>query len=306
MNLLDQLDLFHGQLSQNRALIYARLPQPPELSDEARTDCELIGTIHGPHSARARTLPATIRFQDGGPGASWLARATLPDPCCWSPDTPHLYRVAVSLRRKSSGETLATATHEFGLRPLATHGASLFWEAKRWVLRGVSEDAADAVAMDVWRETQTALIVREPREELCTAASRQGALIVVRTSSRGERLVEELRRWAKFAAVGMVVVEAAEYAHDELKTTAPNLVIARAHRLADGVELPHDVAPGELLWCDIREATPTQLARLRDCSAPLVIERRVSHTQALDAARAECDRLQRDMVPYGDFAGYVV
>lgn len=53
------------------------------------------GTISGPYCERARTLPATMPFQMLDTAAEPLAEAVIPDPCFWTRELPHVYRVHI-------------------------------------------------------------------------------------------------------------------------------------------------------------------------------------------------------------------
>src|SRR4051812_6948047 len=92
-NLLDNLDVFYCELTPARATVYARLEG---LGSTA--GLSLTGYVRGPRCFYSKTLPATFRLQDAGPGPSLLAKSLVPDPCYWSPETPHIYDVTVELR----------------------------------------------------------------------------------------------------------------------------------------------------------------------------------------------------------------
>ena len=72
---LSQLDIFYGDLTANRALVYARLPRPDD-----GADWKLTGQIRGPRCRTAQTLPATSPLVDLGTGPTLLARALVPEP----------------------------------------------------------------------------------------------------------------------------------------------------------------------------------------------------------------------------------
>jgi beta-galactosidase/beta-glucuronidase len=69
------------------------------------------GTIRGPFCEKAHTLPADYDFRGRGDGT---AEAVVPDPCTWSPEVPHLYRVEVTAR--CGGKVVAEYGGEIGLR----------------------------------------------------------------------------------------------------------------------------------------------------------------------------------------------
>jgi hypothetical protein len=53
------------------------------------------GMLRGPFCETARTLPADFPFRDLAPQQIGVAEALVTDPCMWSPEMPHLYRVDV-------------------------------------------------------------------------------------------------------------------------------------------------------------------------------------------------------------------
>ncbi|MGE3239657.1 MAG: hypothetical protein AB7G28_22530 [Pirellulales bacterium] len=72
---------------------------------------ELRGRLLGPYCEKAHTLPAEyplVRLD------SQAAEATVTDPCGWSPELPHLYRVEVEAVRE--GAVVAEYHGELGLR----------------------------------------------------------------------------------------------------------------------------------------------------------------------------------------------
>src|SRR5262245_46001615 len=144
-NDLPELDVFYGDLTVNRALVYARLPLPADAGPWS-----LGGHVRGPRCLTAQTLPVTSKLEDLGPGPTLLAKATVTDPCFWSPDLPAIYDVTVHLLR--GGEIAATASREIGLRSLGVRGRHLALESKRWVLRGVCTESTHAALPRHWHE----------------------------------------------------------------------------------------------------------------------------------------------------------
>ncbi len=57
-------------------------------------------------------------------------------------------------------------------------------------------------------------------------------------------------------------------------------------------------------------AEVTDLNNFATCAAtfdrPIVAVRRLSQPAKIEEQRAACDALQRDLAPFGDFAGYIV
>jgi hypothetical protein len=55
----------------------------------------VCGTVRGPFCDTGRTLVASFVFHDSSPHRDGFAEAIVTDPCMWSPEMPHLYRVDV-------------------------------------------------------------------------------------------------------------------------------------------------------------------------------------------------------------------
>ncbi len=285
-----QLEVFFGRTSDAVAYVYARLTGVP-----ADGSWQLSGSLTGPVCRYAETLPARSLLVDRGPGASLLAAAAVPEPCFWSPEMPHLYDVEVELRHE--GKVLATAQRLFGFRNLGAAGGKLIYDAKRWVLRAVAADEAAASKLDDWRESSTAMLVANPSDALCEAASRAGVLLVTEVSRAGRADLLSLARWP---AVGIVVLP------DNVSETADsrghNLLLAK--RFAAGTT----IAPMQSVGAAFVEITTTDELPPVEASrgVAMVACRRGGPFADVAEGRAACDRLQRDLAGKGDWSGYIV
>jgi hypothetical protein len=74
---------------------------------------QLRGCLRGPYCERAHTLPADYPLIAVA-SAAGVYEAIVTDPCAWSPELPHLYRVEVEAVR--GGEIVAAYQGEIGLR----------------------------------------------------------------------------------------------------------------------------------------------------------------------------------------------
>ncbi len=155
---LTPLDVFYGDLTANRAYVYARLPRP---ADDA--GLSLGGFVRGPRCLQAETLPLTAKLVDLGPGPTLLARALVPEPCFWSPDLPAIYDVTVNLLRGE--EVIATERREIGLRSFGVKGQNLMLDGKRWVLRGVTASSTVATLPRAWHEDSAAYVSEQAGDE---------------------------------------------------------------------------------------------------------------------------------------------
>jgi hypothetical protein len=282
----DRLDLFVGGMSQAVCRVYARW------ADFHAEGSQLTGTLTGPTCLYGETLPATSRFLDKGPGGPPLAEATVPEPSFWTPQMPQLFQARVQLRH---GDQLqAEVTRSFGIRPLGAAGARLRLDGKAWVLRGVMGDDVAAEELPAWHDSDTALVVRSPSDILCEAASRIGVLIV---AVLDESNVNEIRRLSRWPAVGIVSLPAG--ASPKIANLGHNLLLAE--RFAAGQSI--DVAAwADVVICEVDDPSGFGVAQV---TKP-VLACRPLHAASNVNRRAGCDRLQGDLAPRGQFAGYIV
>ncbi len=288
---LDELALFLGAASVPAARCYARCPRPPE-----GRDWRLEGSVRGPFSTRARTLPATTTWSDLGPGPTLMATASIPDPCYWTPDNPALYEV--HLRVLDGSREIAATRRTLGLRRLGAHGRAFRFEAQRWVLRGVTRfafspafvepAAAGAVraaantdqhiamaAWDAvpWRDEHATLVARELSDAECDRAQREGRLLAAWVPVERGDWADELRRLSRWAAVAFAILEgraAADWTADAVRSLAPNLCLLQAFAV-DARVTPSDWAQGVVVEAgDDRSAFARRIAA---CGLPVVAYR---------------------------------
>lgn len=265
-----QLELFYGGVTPNRATVYARLQDV-----SATPGMTLSGFIRGPHCLYSTTLPATIRLADAGPGETLLARAMVPDPCYWSPELPFLYDVHVELKR--NGEVLASVDRVFGMRNFAVRGQFLYLNGKRWTIRGAKQ--APETDLAAWHDEPLAMYCpTPPSDAFCDEASRVGVLLVVQAPQDPDATAE-LQRLARHAAVALLVHSPGQV-DPAWQAAAPNIALA------------------SLLDADA--------VRNRPVLDQPSIAFRPANTATLEALRAASDQLQADLAPHGEFAGYIV
>ncbi|MEX2142064.1 MAG: hypothetical protein WD894_22550 [Pirellulales bacterium] len=301
MNLEPQL--FIGDASDAEARVYATLPRAG-LADDA----QLIGELIGPHCRYSKTLPARIRFVDRGPGPTLLAEAVVPDPCFWTPELPFMYSVELRLAGAVAAENeIAPAPpamrRPFGIRRLGVHGTSIYLDAKRFVLRGVHLDAPKIEDLKAAREAASALYIEEPSEAFLQEASEEGVLLVVRLGEMGAqgKLAMELARLGRWPAVAIAVLNDEVPAGKEIRLSARSMLLAQ--RLNSGAATPPaSIAPwAHVLWWEIG---PTESAIVQPPHMPVVAYRPTAEPAAIAQRRRNCDHLQADLAPLGDFAGY--
>lgn len=329
--MLELLDVFHGEVTPHRALIYARLPRP------TGTGWRLHGEVRGPFSRSRRTLPARVELVDCGPGPTLLAQAVLPDPCSWSPESPTWYDVSVVLTK--DGAEQAETRRQFGIRRIGPHRNSLHLDGRRFVLRAVeppqkwnapqdvdddraarvrgggesiglartgydaedADDCSDWSDWEAWRDAGRALIATAPDERLCEAAMQAGVMIVARLDDLGESAEWELRRLARWPSVVAVLVDSPIVVDAPLRRIAPNLLLVQPQVDFETADWSHAVlVDAEHLRHDaIREAA-------KRTGRPILARRELHGDTTWLAALSQVDQLQADLAPLGDFAGYFV
>ncbi len=291
--LLETLEVSFDELRPNRAGVHARLAAGEGLDGHA-----LAGTVRGPRCSRGSTLPATYHLTGQANEQMLWASAIITDPVFWSPNWPALYDVTVELRRGS--EVIEQVTRTIGLRPLGIARSNLTYAGKTWVLRGVQRAGPLAAALEDCSRHSAALVA--PVElidwDMLSEASQLGVLTVVLLTDREPE--EEIRLCSQYAAVaiGVLPPKSAPFR----QRPSGNLLLAHHVRQGDEEPPPDDtrLIVGEVL----DEATFASWAR--GLKRPVIAYRELCGALDVAAARAECDRLQRDLAPYGQFAGYIV
>ncbi len=293
----DRLDVFFGQATDTECHVYARF-----LGCAAEAGLQLRGTLTGPSCAYAETLPATFRFADRGPGDSLLAEAIVPEPCFWTPDMPHQYQAEIQFCRGS--EVLARASRLLGIRALGVQGRNFYYDAQRWVLRGLQSRRVETTDLNLWRAHDAVMMVENPSDDLCRQASRVGVLLAAQLDRPAPESIRRLSRWP---AVGLVILPNA-CTIQGLGRLGPNLVFAQ-HFGAEQTTSGHvsvSIAPSaHVVWCEAARVEAF-IASAAGCPLPVVACRPAGSLESVAAGRILCDRLQRDLAGQGEFAGYVV
>jgi len=292
---LAQLDVFYGELTTAAAYVYARLPRP-----SGGQDLKLTGIVRGPRCLHAATLPLTARLSDLGPGPTVLARALIPDPSSWSPDLPAIYDVNIQVL--SDGQVIATERRELGFRALGVRRTGFVMEGKPWVLRGIHQSSTSAALPREWHDASAAYVASQPTSEALAEASQFGALAVVQIDAGQTDIEHCLREVSKEPSVALAVIQGASADCATFSNVAPNVLLAQA---IDAGSEPVVMPWAKAAWVAARD--PIWLGQLQQAfRLPIVAVRSLEYSQPLEIARAECDRLQRELVTIGQFAGYVV
>ena len=262
---------------------------------------ELGGTLRGPKCEFARTLPAEYSLRQATVESNRLnlAEVLVTDPCYWTPSLPYLYELQLTVTKRS-GETFLH-TEEIGLRRWSANGRNLILERRRIVLRGLHISNVSVEQLQEARAADSALLVAHPGDHLCAEASRLGVMLLAVLTDVGDALADELARFSWFPAVMMVLVSGAQV--KSLVRSPSNLIaqIVAGDMLSDTVAnssvdaIAVEIAAGE--------SPPTMVASVRK---PVIAIRTGTAYAEMLAARAVCDRLQAELSPEFDLAGYFV
>jgi hypothetical protein len=309
--MIDDLDVFHGQVTDELAQVYVRHRNLP-----GGGEYKIRGRVHGPYCDIARTIPSSVPLRDLAPGETLLARADIPEPCTWSPELPALYEVEIELMR--GGECVASDSRRLGIRRFGPRAKGLYLNGRRYVLRGIHATSVESITangsesagsfasdLETWRECGAAIVIENPSDALCDATSRQGVMIVAQIDAK--EAVAELRRLSRWASVGMLWIDCDTVSPlsldaATLRAAAPNVVLAQS------LEFGSITGPApwaQLAICEVGSGANTVEQR-NLISIPVIATRKLVHRQPLDAARSACDALQRDLALAGLLAGYIV
>lgn len=301
------VQIFHGDGSAAGVRVYARL-----IADHPPGNVTLSGTLEGPFSRSAHTMTARYLLASQGCDPCPLAATTIPEACPWTPEAPYVYHARIEVRR--GDELLAIVKRSWGWRPLAVRGSQLVWEGRPWVVRGWRLPQFPAGDLDrapwdfsPWRGTATAYC--GPADDgLCEYATTFGVVIVAEIPDDAASIANEVKRLAQWSAVAMIVLPASAGPIGELRRLAPSTLLAVRPDLCSApgeveadvmiYQAPHEMSQDELLR--------NVAARQASCPTPVIGYRPAGECDGVAAARAECDRLQRDLAGQGQFVGYLV
>jgi hypothetical protein len=273
-----------------------------DASATGRDVVSLHGTLDGPNCLHARTLPTVFRLharRDPESGAA-SAEVLVTDPCYWTPALPFLYTLIVELQLADG--TDMTVSQPLALRRWYADGPNLRLERKRIVLRGAEVAHPEAGVIPAAHSVETALLVRRPELAFCREANRQGVAIIADLRSTGSDALGALCACAWQPSVMIALVDDA--AGEKFGPSAAPL-------LATVVQLTDlDPAAANRPWADVlavelsgEERPPAWLAT---CGKPVIAIRRGATYAAVYGVRTACDRLQGDLAPEFNLAGYFV
>ena len=248
--------------------------------------------LYGPRCEYGRTLASTFRRKAV---SDQRVEFLVPEPCYWSAAMPFLYE----LRRVDAGATNNGVMHTLGLQRLSAHGVNLRLGGERVVLRGAVATSLNEAAVCEAHEAESAIIAVAAGEiPDLSAASRWGAAVLVDASSfAGD--VQQLRQRLSWEPAAAAVLHAAG---------ADSWTNANA--FLTGVVLPPrpqsdaaNSAGAQLILADLA-AGKRPPAAIGVLGKPVIAVRRSPEFTSFTEARAACDRLQAELAPEFNLAGY--
>ncbi len=272
-------------------------------SDPFSTDSlSLRGIIHGPYCDFSTTLTADFPWvpsRSEGVSATAL-EATILEPCYWTPWLPMEYEFRMVVQMEGGQEHALTL--RTGVKRFYAERSNLTLELKRTVLRGTRMGLPAENDFQAAREHETALLVSCPELKTCERASRWGVPLVV-DLRESPRPWEEMCRALDWYPAVMVVLASAEQLAGSQGARPRNSLLGMVCNATDSWDsislLPFDLLAVEL---QPSESPPSWSAT---CGKP-VLAIRLGSGQNIAQARRDCDRLQAELAPAFDLAGYFV
>src|SRR5205085_2045295 len=131
-------------------------------------------------------------------------------------------------------------------------------------------------------------------------ASQWGALGVATIAEEGASAVDRLRQLSRYPAAAIAIVEKLP---DDFKKSAvaPNVLLAE--RMTRQRTTLSNWADMVVLSTDDPDFLRTAAAAIQ---RPILVTRPLGQPLELPLGRLQCDVLQRDLAPIGQFAGYIV
>ena len=265
----------------------------------ASGDVDLSGEweLYGPRCEYGRTLASTFRGRATEAGG---VEFLVTEPCYWSPAMPFLYELRLT-------DSLADGeAHIFGLRQLIAHGRNLRLGGERIVLRGACSQALDAAAASRAHNSECAVALSATDEFQFSAASRLGAFVLLDATRFDGDLGTLLERvsWQPGVAAVTLSRERLRSAR-ELSVKAAGVLLAQKFDSLDWGDA-HSLASGAAVIVAMLADDERPPAWMAACGRPVVAIRRGAAYADFEQARIGCDRLQAELAPEFDLAGYFV
>jgi hypothetical protein len=278
----DLLEIFVTERTEN----HARITLTPRVGSAMTA---IAGSIRGPFSEFSKTLTAESVVKPGAVEGTF--DALIVEPCYWTPLLPFWYELRLTVTcHEGTGSEEAIP---IGIKRFYCQGQNFFLEGKRIVLRGIQIASPNYEDLIHARKHETALIVKCPTEEFFNYADRLGVPLIV--DLRGESLAaSSLLSW--HPAV-MLVLISANQARVFQRQHSHLAVCINANECESAISCDayvSELRPGE--------RPPAWAAT---CDKPVIVIRKDPEAE-IRTARASCDKLQAELAPEFDLAGYFV
>jgi len=286
--MFDQLQFILGQCTDSTAKAYLRSPPGADVGS-------LSASLYGPHCQFSRTLASDFALRASADG---VQEVLVTEPCYWTPALPFLYELKVNLAGREQ-------TVPVGLRRWTCSGQSFRMEGRRTVLRGAATTIGANEVFANAREAEIACLIRDFSDDACAAADRLGVPLVVDLRNAGDSLFSILDRLDWSASVLVALVSTTQLADAELIRHWPRQCLLAHCLTAASTPDELDDPNTEALAIELAPAERPP-AWLSEIDRPLIAIRQGKNYASPAEARAACDRLQAELAPDFNLAGYFV
>jgi hypothetical protein len=190
----------------------------------------------------------------------------------------------------------------FGLRRWGAQRGNLRLDGKRIVLRGAAVGRVAPQDLLLAQQHDAALLLSHPSDDLCDEASGLGVPLILDLRRNQSDLATTLRRLAWQPAALVLLIDEALPPYF---IPTNSVFIARAISADAADPFPGGGISAHALVIELRtgERPPDWVAW---SPMPVIVVRRGSPCADLREARAACDRLQAELAPEFNLAGYFV
>jgi hypothetical protein len=268
--------------------------------DDDSSIASINGFVRGPLCAYSKTLTADYALRPvDKPTFTHILEALVLDPCYWTPLLPFLYDLNLAVL--SCDASVSNEVLKFGMKRWHCESRNLRLQLRRIVLRGTLVSGPDEDGFRRARKHEVALMVDGYSERVCELGGQIGVPLVVDLRKNTSKWEEVFRALDWHPAVFLSVLNKAQILGRELSYHWPRAsFIAVCVGSADEFEdLKCDAYAVEL---QPGERPPAWAAT---CDKPVIVIRKDPESN-IHTARAGCDKLQAELAPEFDLAGYFV
>lgn len=308
------LEILCPRADVTAARIVVRMP-PPEGS--APRSWRLSGEIVGPVCDFARTMPVNVQLRppaDDANSGHIAATATLTEPCFWTPELPFLYYAHLQLHTAAQQESPAAQLRRpLGLLPLSIRKRRFYLNSETWVPRAISADTSYVAAdlLDEYRQLGAVLLVTNPDDAFCDAASHRGIPLIAQVPAAGDEFWPAIRRLARWPAVALLVIGDSlpvgdgSPGEEAIRHAAAGKLLGLRVQAGAANALPPLPPWADVIVCHGRDAAEIEPIAAQSILPTIAVCQAETPLSPADA-RARCDALQQALAHVGLLAGYGV